>query len=596
MIDPPSPRGKRPGARPETNAGKLLKPPRGADPTLGRSAIRAARVVRLLPLWLLGLLAAVVAVPLFSGPFLLGHDGGFHLYNTCEYGDALAHGVVVAHRTPNFYGGLGGINFKYYAPYAYLPASLLWLAGMPAYRALAAVAALTFWLSGLGLYAWARLFLPRRAALISACAYLLASYHLQELYFRFAYAELWGFALAPWLFWAVTRALRATSLRPCLGAALLLAVLGLAHNLTAFMLAPFLFGYGLLLGRGSARAFGRLALVFVLAGALGAFYALPAFCDRGDVLMSRQFRETTSYRHAALAISDLGRAPRAASPWKPTIDGGLLVLGGLGALVALRRRSRPATAGLPPRVAGGALGLGLCALMLATSWGAWAADVVPLLRYVQFPWRFSLVASLFLAFLAGVTVLAPRHGRAGVWLACVVMAVTVGLVWLGLERSGPADLTDHPGTRAAYVRSLRAVLWSNDVESKYLPVWAADAVARRRASSVRPEPPLPHRAVELRDHHTWIAFTVVPPEPAWTVVLPRLYVPGWTAEHAGGDIAIQPDPDTGLMRIVGRNVGPDVTLVYRGTLAYRAGRILSWAAALFVLLAAATSLLRRSRT
>jgi hypothetical protein len=562
----------------------MISPNRIAVPA-GRGAV--------LPAVLFGLMALAVTAPLLTGPYILGHDGGFHLYNLCEYGDSLARGIVVAHITPNFYAGLGGINFKYYPPYVYAPASLLWLAGVPAYRALVLAVLLSFWVSGLGLYAWARRFLSRRAALLSGGVYVLASYHLQDLYFRFAYAELWGLALAPWVFWSATDAARRSGGWPLIRTAVLVAATGLAHALTAVMVTPFLAAWWFLVAGFRLRAIASLTAVLLLAAGLGAFYAWPAYRDRGDVLMSRQFPDGSAYRAAALRGADLVRSPGHGPAWKPSIDWPLLLLGALGAGWMLGRRKPPARR-VPPRIPGGLLCFGGLALLLALPLGASLVGIVPPLRYLQFPWRFLLIVTLSLSWCAGGALpgrgARGATGRLALAAGLVVLSVALTLLGHGLVRGRTTDLAGHLGDRETYRRTIRSAYWGNDVELKYLPIRVADAVGKR--------PVAPGREPErmLRNEPERIAFTVREAEAEWVVRLPRIYVPGWIAETGPGEIRVGPDDATGLMRVEGRRAAMPVRLRYVGSRAYRIGLWITWVSLLAVALWAAGCAVLRLRS
>ncbi|MBN2492282.1 MAG: hypothetical protein JXQ29_15655, partial [Planctomycetes bacterium] len=124
-----------------------------------------------------------------------GHDLQFHIANAYEYRASLDEGILVAHHAPHYFAGLGGINFKYYPPYAYLPVATLLSLGVSLASAFALALGLSFLVSGLGMYCWARIYHERPGALLCAVLYMAAPYHLDDLFRRFAYPELWGMAL-----------------------------------------------------------------------------------------------------------------------------------------------------------------------------------------------------------------------------------------------------------------------------------------------------------------------------------------------------------------------------------------------------------------
>ncbi len=566
--------------------------PDDGNPAAGRQALWIKRAS---PGLCLALLSLFVAFPFFFGPYVIGYDWGYHLYNTCEYAYSLSKGVVVAHLTPNFYNGLGGINFKYYPPYSYLLPAFLWLGGIPVYRALAAAMALTFLISGLGMYGWAQQFFSRRIALFCGVAYILAPYHLVNLYDRFAYPELWGMALAPWIFWAATRAIRTRAGWPLLLTAGLLILLGLHHNLSALMVALFLAAYWIFTAGIGLRSLGTLAGLFLLALGLGAFYIAPAYLDQGDILISRQFNDPETYRQQGLGSSILKNS----SILKCLPGWGLIVIGMLGSLALLRRRGDgegrtwKSFLWLPI--------LAAAAVLLTTQPGASLVYVIPPLKFLQFPWRFLGMASLFLALGAGGLFLgrSTRISRIRGAVAAMLLAMTVAhtLTEVGLNRSTFTDLNNHASDIETYRRNLRTLIWFSDVENKYMPVWTADAIARRASrqpTEVRAEEDIPTAPVTQHEVET-LWFTVESDEPRWEVLLYRIYVPGWFADVEDGEVEVGPDMETGLMRVMGRDVTGKIKLQYTGTIAFRAGVAVSLLSVVVAAALAGLGWLRRRR-
>ena len=135
--------------------------------------------------------------------------------------------------------GYSGPLFEYYPPLAsYVALAFHWI-GFGWIGAVKAGFTLALLLAGVGAYVYARwLFADRRAALVAGFAYLFAPYLLLNIYERGANAELLALGLLPWVFWAAHHILRSENPVWLWASAGLLALLMLAHNITAAVRLP----------------------------------------------------------------------------------------------------------------------------------------------------------------------------------------------------------------------------------------------------------------------------------------------------------------------------------------------------------------------
>ena len=183
--------------------------------------------------------------------------------------------------------------FEYYPPLvSYVILSFHWI-GLGWIEAAKATATMVMLIGGLGMYVYARwLFADRRAALISAAAYLFAPYFLTDIYERGAIAEALALALLPWLFWAMHHTVKDNDrLWPWLSA-VLTAMLVLSHNITALFVVPFLLLYlTLLTGRRTWRRMLPVLLALGLGLGLSAFYWIPALFEREYAQIGTQMLE-----------------------------------------------------------------------------------------------------------------------------------------------------------------------------------------------------------------------------------------------------------------------------------------------------------------
>ena len=414
-----------------------------------------------LSLFLVLLLSLLAAWPLLVGPGIVntraGGDSPFLLQRVQQLTGNLRAGLVPARWMPDGAYGLGYPFYDFYAaaPY-YLAATLDW-AGFGVLWSIKLTQALGFVLAGLMTYALARqLGASRGAAIAASAVYTFAPFHLVNVYVRGdSLSELYALALYPLILWA----LGAVCERPTSARIALLAgsygLLLLTHNISALIFSPlvglWLVAQALAPARppgartrpGDARdrggwrtlAYGALALGLGLT--LSAWFWLPALGERDLVQLQEQttgyFHYAGHFRAASLVqwrvLHDYAIAPRR-DPFSMGLLQALCALAGLGALAARVVRRR----GLQPWHALAALAL-LGYTWLITPGSGWVWAHVPLLPYVQFPWRLLGVQALLIS-LVIVTLPDLWTGRAaqGISLALAMLAAVTGLAGLRVDR------------------------------------------------------------------------------------------------------------------------------------------------------------------
>ena len=154
---------------------------------------------------LLALMALPAMLPLLLNAGLPNTaDGVLHLYRTFELDRAWREGVFYPRIAPDFAYGYGYPIFNYYAPLFYFMGQALHVVGISLEWALKAAILITFYLYPLGMYLFARRWLPRAAALAAAVAYLYAPYRFYEAFIQGDYPQFLALAIVPFCLWAVS--------------------------------------------------------------------------------------------------------------------------------------------------------------------------------------------------------------------------------------------------------------------------------------------------------------------------------------------------------------------------------------------------------
>jgi len=345
---------------------------------------------------LAGALAAA-ALPLATPRTIAGQSSLIELVRIQAFHAAVSAGDLWPVWLPDLYVRHGSPLPLFYAPLAYLPVELARAAGLGATAAIH-LAFVLLWGGATAGAAWAaRAWFGPGAGAAAGIAYALSPYFVADVYVRGGLAEVAALAVLPWAFGALLR----PGKRAFVTGALAVAALVLSHNISALVGVPLLGATALAVG-GELRR--RGVLMVALGVALSAFFWWPAL--RGKDLVQAEESLTAGHfdyrrhflrperllpgRTAATLLSPVG-------PRRPVRVGELVWLGllaapfaGRGASAALRRR------------AGFLAAAAVFALAMTTSISAPLWEALPLLRFVQFPFRWLLFVTLFASLLVGL--------------------------------------------------------------------------------------------------------------------------------------------------------------------------------------------------
>ena len=377
------------------------------------------------------LLAAAVAIaPQLVRGNSCGHDFDFHLISWFDCLNAWRHGIVYPHWTPSANFGAGEPRFVFYPP-------LTWMMG----AALGAVLpwqfvpiAMTYLLiagTGLATRALARYALTEGPATLAGCVALFSGYAMFTAYERSAFAELAGGIFIPLvLLFALSssefsgpvwrRAFNGTT------AQLALAVAGAwLSNPTVGVMACYLLAAVALVAALLSRSWApvmRAAAGGVLGMGLIAVYLVPAAWEQRwvDIHQVTQDPGQTLENNWLFAVhADPLLAPHDEVLHTASMIvvimivvalGGLLVCWLRGRLPGERRWWIP-LALIPPAV-----------LFLQFPFSRPLWNLLPELRFLQFPWRWLLVLEAPMAiFFAAAVSCSRAWRRAGVWTACIAV-------------------------------------------------------------------------------------------------------------------------------------------------------------------------------
>lgn len=495
------------------------------------------------------LLALLIGLPLFQFQVMSGHDALEYLPRTIEFHHVLSSGQLVPRWAPDLSGGYGQPFFSFNPPLFYYGATAFHALGFSFVAAQNLAIFALLWLAGVGMYALAADAFGRRAGLVAAAAYLNAPYLLVTLYVRSALADFCAFAFIPFAIWGLYRFAYDGRRIFAIAGALAVALLLLSSNTVALIACPAL--VLLVVWQAyAARSWTMLVRgsICLLAGlGLSAFFWLPALVERDLVHTGRLLEGYLNYRNHFVYPQQF-----LFSPWNYGLslpgpaDGMSFEIGSIqlglivAALVVLWRLRRVGSRQV--QLLRFALALLGVAVFFASNLSQFLWDGLPLLQYLEFPWRFLSLAAIAAALTCGslFLVLENRPKLANGLAAAIIAALLI----VNAYHAQPAkfhaivDSDYDPQTIA-----MRGV--SVTTAEEYEPVWVVE-----RPSAPVTEPVTftggTGSVFATRLTPTYREFTIEAAEPA-QLRLNTFYFPGWTLTVDGNEHVLRYDNPQGAI-------------------------------------------------
>lgn len=380
-----------------------------------RAEIRGSKP-KILAIVILLTLTALAAWPFLTRPGLPREtDAELHVFRAAQIGQALSKGLGAGYVrwAPDLWYGYGYPIFNYYSPLTYYVANLFTLASLDIVTAVKAVFILGLLGAAAGMYVFVRENWGEQAGIVAAAAFVFSPYILFiDPHLRGDLAEFFALALFPWLLWAFRISnfkSQISNPRSAIGI-VLWAALVMTHALMALVFSAILVAWVIwqfvfespreaLVRHSSRRAILRH---FLLVLGLSAIYWLPFVLERNAVHLNVVGPGQFDFHNHFVAWRDLFAASPAldlgATAPKYIRNLGLAqwLLALLAIPVAIRFRRQPQARLLVFFVLGS---LFLVSLMLSPSAFVW--EHIPLMPFIQFPWRLLGPAAAALAVCAG---------------------------------------------------------------------------------------------------------------------------------------------------------------------------------------------------
>lgn len=337
----------------------------------------------------------------FQPVFFPTHDLEYHIIRLWQFDKNAREGIFIPRWAPDLNDGYGVPVFSFFYPLPNYIAEAFLSLNFSYIESVYLAVAVGFIISPFTFYWWARHFYGVRASIIGALFYLLAPYHLVDVYIRGSIGEVWVLALAPLMLGASTsiiRRRRTVSALVILG--LSSAFLLLSHTIlgvTFFALGiAYSFIYTWDYKEHSLGTAGKQCVGYMIGACISAYFYIPVIFEssfvRGLEIMSADSHFPKLYQ---LLIPSWGSGFSVPGP-----DDSMSFQIGLAHIVvlvaafilALRKKNTHIIMWV------GSIGI-IIFLMLEQS--AWFWNLIPFMNYFQFPWRLLALVIFGTSFLAG---------------------------------------------------------------------------------------------------------------------------------------------------------------------------------------------------
>jgi hypothetical protein len=483
------------------------------------------------------LLTLAFAAFLVEVPFLFlgmpsGHDVEFHTYSWLEVLAQWKHAVFYPRWAALANFGYGEPRFVFYPPASWtlgaaLSAALPWTVVPAVYIWIVLVAA------GASMFVLARQWLDRRDAIFAATFYAVNPYHLVIIYWRSALAELLASCLLPLLLLFVLRASQGR--RVTVPLALVLAAAWLTNAPAAVMIHYSLALLVLVIAwqRRSLRLVLTAAAAVALGAALAAFYLLPAIYEQKWVNIAEAisagsrpqdnflFIHTTDadHDHFNRIISFLAVAE--------------MIVTFYAAWAARKFRNNQRELWLALMV----WAVACSALMFPVT--SWFWNLLPKLRFMQFPWRWLLCLSMILSYLLAA-------GVRQWWARAAICLALLSVILFGWERvqapwwDQAADLREMQDNMATAV--------GYEGTDEYAPVGTDLAAIDKEARRVTVSGPA-HAAIHVFKWDAESKFLTVEMSAADELAVKLFFYPAWRVDVNGQIVSAKQRSGNGQMLI-----------------------------------------------
>lgn len=490
---------------------------------------------------LLILITLPTILPFFNGRFFYTQDYIF-IARLQQMSTALGVGQFPVRWVPDLRYGEPVFNF--YAPLPYYLGALIHLLGFNFIWTAKILFMLAAVLSAAAMYVLGKKLFGRKAGMLAAVLYTYAPYKAVDMYVRGSLSELWAFIFFPLIFYGSLVLAEKINSKNFSLLSFSLAGLFLTHNVTILMFLPFLalwWIYLIVKGK-KIKVAAFLFLASLLGFGLAAFFLLPAIFERDFIQTKYLIVGYFNFRAHFVAVRQFFSLfwGYGSSLWG--LQDGLSFQVGLvnfavlfiaGVLAVIKRKDR--------KFLGLLFVLGLSfiiSIFLQHNKSAFVWEAIPMMAFIQFPWRFLGISVFIVAIMAAVITPYLRNRLFPLYFI-LILAVFVSTITYFKPKE---YVDDNFFDKFLNIESMHKGV---DLTKDYLPIWVKKVDGDRFDTPRAETDEL--KVSNLEKNSTRLDFSVDVVSDS-IIEAPITYFPGWEV-RANNQIMLQNTPsEMGLIR------------------------------------------------
>lgn len=322
------------------------------------------------------------------------HDGEYHIMRFQQFFRVISEGTLYPRWAPDFNNGFGIPLFNYVYPLPNYAAAIFHAAGFGFIDSLKLNMTAATLIGAVFMYLWSRKYWGEWGGVVSSVFYTFSPYHFLDIYVRGSVGEVWSLGLAPALLWSYLSYCESQRKIFLVLSSVFLALLVLAHNILALVFFGFFILYAVVLIRGNLRDL----VIIILAGlGLSSPFWLPAILETSYVVGLQVFDPTQHFPilykliYSSWGYGFSGTGERDQMSFQIGIANLIAVVGSILILFVSKNK----------RTSIFFITLFLLTVFLITPLSILLWKNIPIMAYIQFPWRLLSLVILVVSFLAG---------------------------------------------------------------------------------------------------------------------------------------------------------------------------------------------------
>lgn len=507
--------------------------------------------------FLIFLVLIAIAFPVFKNILRPGyfpmHDD-IQAMRVMELDKCVKDGQIPCRWVPDMGYGYGYPQFNYYGPLPYYIMEVFHLGGLGYLASVKAGLVLISIVSVIGMFLLGKSLWGTAGGFVSSIIYAYAPYRALDFYVRGDISELAALAIFPFIFWSIYEIVRGNK-KHILWLAVSVGALLSSHNISTLLFSPIAVAWAVFVIFSNKKdvlpKIKERVLWLTTSGvwglALGAFFIIPAWFEKSYVHVDTILLGYFNYLAHFVSVSQLltstywNYGSSSAGPWDELFLGvGLLhwiiPLLSLVLLYILRKNKEF-------KIVLFMVTIGWIALFLTHEKSSFIWNHVPLFAYLQFPWRFIIIATFVFSVATGSLSALFTGTKRLLTLSIIIFIMSMFFYSSYFKPQKWIDITD--------AQKFSGDSWTLQQTISifdYLPIYAKHPPGARA-----PEHPIfiSGQGVVLQERKgtNWQDFEISVSEPFAKVQLPLFYFPSWKVIEASRELTIDYNNELGLITV-----------------------------------------------